>query len=262
MKKINIKKIILQLKHALKVFLGINIYFYLKKNYFLLFKTRLNLNKNLIYYIHIGKTGGTLLKSIFLNKKNNIYSLSEDTKLYELDTNQKYIVSIRDPISRFISAFYSRRNKSEIYSKQFFSIEAIGFYLYKNANNLAEDLYSKNILKTILSHISMRCIPTLNENIFYWFDIQDLKKNPPSFIFENSSFIEDWKIFSEKFGFHKQEIFNNVDKENRTIGKEEYLSEKAKENLKRYYKKDIKIYNYCLKLKKSLEFLNLRLCCC
>ena len=212
-----------------------------------------------VYFLHIGKAGGTILKSIFSNnkiQKNKIkvIGVSEKFKIYQLHPDQKYIFSIRNPITRYFSAFHARKIKSDIWTKEYYSVEGFGFYLYNDANQLAEDLYSKNLIKVFLSHISIRCIPIINENIYSWFNIEDLKKNLPQFIFENSTINEDWKFFSTKFGFEQNELLNHMHVRNKTFGIKSQLSEKAKENLKRYYKKDFEIYEYCLKIKNLKNF--------
>jgi hypothetical protein len=190
---------------------GVNIFFFLKRKYYLVFKSPIKLDNNIVYFLHIGKAGGTILKSIFSNnkiQKNKIkvIGVSEKFKIYQLHPDQKYIFSIRNPITRYFSAFHARKIKSDIWTKEYYSVEGFGFYLYNDANQLAEDLYSKNLIKVFLSHISIRCIPIINENIYSWFNIEDLKKNLPQFIFENSTINEDWKFFSTKFGFEQNEF--------------------------------------------------------
>ena len=253
MKKID-KKIFLHIIKTLKLILGIKIFFLLKKIYFLKFKSKIQLNNNYVYFLHIGKSGGTILKSIFSNQKNQrkelkFIGLPERYKLYQLNSKQKYIFSIRNPIDRYLSAFTSRKKKSDVWTKEYYSIEGFGFYLYDDANKLAEDLYCKNLFKMVKAHISMRCIPIINENIFSWFTLNDLKKNPPLFIFENSTINEDWKNFSVIFNFDENDMSNHMHMRNKTLDKKSKLSEIAKHNLKKYYKIDFEIYNYCLRIK-------------
>jgi hypothetical protein len=253
MKKID-KKIVLHLIKFFKLIVGVKFFSFIKKIYFLTLKEKIELNNNIVYFLHIGKAGGTILKSIFKSQKNQqndltFIGLPERVKLYQLDSKQKYIFSIRNPIERYLSAFTARKKKSNIWSKEYYSIEGIGFYLYNDANILAEDLYSRNLIKIFKSRICMRCIPIINENIFTWFTVKDLKKNPPLFFFENSTINEDWKNFSIKFNFNENDMIKHMHMRNKTLDKKDKLSELAKINLKRYYKKDFEIYKYCLKLK-------------
>ena len=259
MKKFN-NKIVLHLIKILKVMTGVKIFFFLKKFYFTFFKSKFKLDNNIIYFLHIGKTGGTLLKSIFANQENNqnnfrIIGLKEIMKLYHLNPKQKYIFSIRNPIDRYMSGFMSRKNKSDLYSKEYYSIESFGFFLYQNLNTLAEELYSKNLIKFLKARIAIRCIPIINENIFSWFSVIDLKKRPPLFIFETSNIEQDWKNFCSIFNFNKNDIIKYSHMRNKTIGKKTKLSNLALNNIKKYYKKDFEIYEYCLEFK-SLQIKN------
>ena len=63
---------------------------------------------NKYVFIHIPKCGGTTLrKNLYTNLNAYIYDWHE-IKLKHLNSNQKAIVCIRDPIKRFESAFYSK----------------------------------------------------------------------------------------------------------------------------------------------------------
>lgn len=125
-------------------------------------KERFSNNKNLIF-IHIGKTGGGTIQKI-LKKKNINHIIYHLENYYTYDKNNKYLISIRNPISRFISGWNWRKytvcprkvggcpNKKEkiIYKKY-------------SLNDFLENLFEKKIIdkNTRMRHI----IPT---NISYY----------------------------------------------------------------------------------------------
>ena len=62
-------------------------------------------------HIHIGKTGGGSIidilknKKLIINEKEYKFAFDIDHQKKLVDKNGKYIFYIRDPVSRFISAF-------------------------------------------------------------------------------------------------------------------------------------------------------------
>ena len=63
-----------------------------------------NIKINSILYLHVGKTAGSSIKQIFKNKLTTICHLNKPS-VKNLDSADLIIISIRDPIERFISAF-------------------------------------------------------------------------------------------------------------------------------------------------------------
>ena len=63
------------------------------------------------YYVHPTKTGGTFLKNILLNSSLNIYTNRHELKINHIPSNKSVIISIRDPIKRLESSFYSLLHK-------------------------------------------------------------------------------------------------------------------------------------------------------
>lgn len=119
----------------------------------------------MIAYIHIGKTGGTTINEL-LEKNVKNYKQYHHTKYYQ--KNEKYIIWLRNPINRFVSAFnhsyygintdtnqiktfdlenclipmrmkYSINNPF-VFSKKYDSL----MREFKNANHLAESLSSED----------------------------------------------------------------------------------------------------------------------
>jgi hypothetical protein len=68
-----------------------------------------------IHLLHIGKTGGTAIRHALKQApRNDRYELilhSHQTRLVDIEPSDRVIISVRDPISRFVSAFYSRQRK-------------------------------------------------------------------------------------------------------------------------------------------------------
>ena len=131
-------------------------------------------------FIHIGKTGGTTINTLLKNKIDNYkeYHLIKNYK-----NNEKYIIWLRNPINRFVSAFnhsyygihtdiksikaYNLKNcliplrmklsmnKSYIFSPEYDNL----IKKFTSANHLAESLSSSNI------ELQKNAILLMNNNI-------------------------------------------------------------------------------------------------
>jgi hypothetical protein len=99
---------------------------------------------NEIVLVHIGKCGGSTVRSEF-NKKGLKYVEKHITQV-KFQPNKKYIIVIRNPISRFVSAFnwrYKLVVKDKIQENRFEG-EKNRLEKYMTVNNLAENIYSAN----------------------------------------------------------------------------------------------------------------------
>ena len=66
------------------------------------------MNRDNIHLIHIGKCAGSSIRNELIQKNVNFICFHCHT--VEYDKNAKYIIVIRNPIKRFISAFNWRCN--------------------------------------------------------------------------------------------------------------------------------------------------------
>jgi len=98
---------------------------------------------NTYVLIHIGKCGGNTVNPI-LKKKYKI--IHKHIKTVKYNPIRKYIILIRNPISRFISAFNWRFNNVCVNKTQELRFKGERDILnkYKTVNKLAEDIYRLN----------------------------------------------------------------------------------------------------------------------
>lgn len=190
------------------------------------------------YIIHIGKCGGGSLWEEL--KKINKKIKRCHCKRPEIKREFNYIILIRDPINRFISAFnwkkfISSTNKIKIE-------ETNGYKYWKTINNLSENLYDKNgnINKTVLKLIKVSNHLHLDINYYLEKILPFLNKNNCNVIrFEHYNDdinnIFNIKIKSQKHVYNKKDY-------------SKYISDKGIKNLKRFLEKD---YNCFHKLKEK-----------
>jgi len=162
-------------------------------------------------------------------------------RVFNLKAHMPYIVTLRDPIMRAQSAFYF--SKKEGSSR--FIIEK---YLTKKIDtfeNFCEWLYSYNILKFLGSRLLYLLSYHLRDDYISFFS---KKFSQPFFIINMESFSNDMQLLIKKI--NQEENLNiNIDNDilekqkNQNSYKIKGLSIKQEQNIKRFLKNDIKIYN-------------------
>lgn len=202
------------------------------KNSYSLIKNKLKLFPSDIIVIHIGKCGGSTVRSELIN---NEFKFSErHIRKIRFQKNKKYVIVIRNPISRFVSAFNWRYklvvkdgNQRNRFKGEFATLKK-----YKTCNNLAENIYnSKGELQIDLSK-KHYYIHHIKEDInFYIGDFLDkCKKENIIAVIATETLNEDMlNYFSIEVQKHEKK--NKKDSEDN-------LSNLATTNLKKYLIKD------------------------
>jgi len=205
-----------------------------------------------IFFFHISKCAGTALRDVFnkINQSSNINILrfGHAVKLKHVNFSNKnrYIVNIREPLDRFLSAFYDRKR-----SKNLVNVDEINcFKNFPDANKLAETLSANNFELRNKAIYAMKKIELVNHHYSHWFDLNFIENNQPFFIFEQENIEQDFKRFCEKINYSKNINLKIVNK-NEIFPERPILTEKSINNLKRYLSEDIIIYQKLLSLKKN-----------
>jgi hypothetical protein len=131
---------------------------------------------NDLIFIHIGKCGGTTIAEEL--HQNNI--LHEEIHMEEIkyDSSKKYLISIRNPIQRFISAFYWRYylvccdkninqtnrfpNEKNILNK-YVTVDKLAQDLKNNQNIFNGDMKSHNYIHHLAEDIDFHLKNFINE---------------------------------------------------------------------------------------------------
>ncbi|CUJ18663.1 sulfotransferase family 2 domain-containing protein [Cognatishimia activa] len=209
-----------------------------------------------IFFLHIGKCAGTqigdVIKKINETKGNVLHKCFHDDALKDIPVEADYFFSIREPISRFYSGFYSRKRKGQ--PRMFFEWtehEAFAFQEFEHANDLAESLFED-------SHIGSKAMQAITsirhtaQNQIDWFfmcgGIFDVR--PPLAIIRQENFASDLSKFLERAGLTELQNEFDFSKGKKKAHANDYsatppLSDKAKTNLQHWYSQDIEFYRVC-----------------
>jgi len=161
-----------------------------------------------IQLIHIGKCGGSTVISML--KQNKIkYNKIHITKPI-FNNHDKYLIVLRNPIERFISAFNWRYKLvviDKIQNKRFIGEKEV-LQKYKSVNTLAENIREFNINETYIHHIK--------ENISFYLDdfLKDCRKENIIGVVITEKLNSDMKhIFGIDFeNIHKKKIIHKMKK--------------------------------------------------
>ena len=208
-----------------------------------------------IRFLHIGKTGGSFIRDTIkqIDTHHKVRFLEhKDSQLK--DNNNKYIFFVRDPISRFISGFWSRYRKGKPkYNIEWTEDEEKAFKTFKTPNELAEALYSikPNIRKE--ANDAMNAISHLRMDLsFYLKDIENINNciNNIFYVGQLENINNDLNNLILKLGYSTKTLKEEGDdsiSQHKTPAKYLERSEISiigKKNIQRFYKNDYKIINF------------------
>ncbi len=215
--------------------------------------------EKIIHFLHIGKTGGTAIKHALAGCSGNQTEFrlhAHNIRLSDIPNGEKVFFFLRDPISRFVSGFYSRKRKGmPRYFYDWSHSEAEAFENFTTANELAGALSSndKKIIRDAIN--AMRSIQHLKDSYWYWFINRDYflsRLNDIIFIGWQERLAQDFDILlsnlsiscavnlpDSEFNAHRNPAQLDKDLDNDAIN-----------NLKAWYKKDYEFIDLCILSKK------------
>ena len=197
---------------------------------------------NKLYFIHIGKCGGLSIRKALRDHKisnflNNDRFIAHEKKPV-IDNNLKYLINIRHPVERLVSAFRYRysvliERKTEN-PKNKFEIEVLN--KYKNINNIAQNLDDDKVKEDFLN------VHHVRYNISFYLKefLKNIDPKNIEFVFKQETLNEDLaKFFNNRLKIRT----NNFSIQNKTISKSTPLTQKSLENLRKFCKEEFKCIN-------------------
>jgi hypothetical protein len=216
-------------------------------------------------FVHIAKTGGSAIKMAVsrhfeLTGQRNVSILGHGARLGEILENrleQKLCFVVRDPVSRFVSAFNSRLRGGRYGVAHWGPREEKVFTRFLTPNDLAEALSSSDDTLRSRAEKSMNAVGHFRRDLVFHLgsvEILDAVRSQIAFIGDQKSLDDDFAVFKAIVGLRpdielpKDEV--GAHKAPVTMSKN--LSQLGEQNIRRHYSRDYPLLEWCLRRREEL----------
>lgn len=211
--------------------------------------------RKFLHFLHIGKTGGSAVKFVLAGRPlgaGRVILLHEhDMTLDRIPAGEQVFFFLRNPVSRFASAFFSRQRQGlpRIFSR-WTPDEAIAFQKFDSPNGLAEALSSDDGEIRGAAEHAMRSIRHINMSYSYWFRDDDYfrsRRDDIFFIGFQESLSADFATLMDRCGFPKRVRLPSdpVAAHRNPESLDRKLSQTAVKNLTQWYDADFRFIRIC-----------------
>jgi O-antigen biosynthesis protein len=213
--------------------------------------------------LHIGKTGGTALKHVLSeHQAGSRYQLlfrGHDVTLDDVPKGESFMFLVRDPLTRFVSAFNGRlREDRPRYHYPWREEERIAFAIFKTPDQLAVALSSADDDERAQAERAMHGIGHVNTPYTFWFaDEAALRARLADvfFIGLQDRLDEDFEILKAKLGLpHDARLPRDETIAHKAPAElQSQLSGVGRANLERWYSRDIAFVQLCRELARRVN---------
>lgn len=193
------------------------------------------------HYLHVGKTAGTAVKQALapFACSGEFWLLLHPhaTTLRDVPVGDKYFFTVRDPIDRYVSAFYSRQRQGQPrYYSPWSDAEESAFGRFSSASSLAEAIY-----EDAEAEHAMRNIAHVRDSYWKWFiDESYLRSRRADLLFvaRQEHMAADFASLCRRLGVSTTLSDDPVLVHKSPLTIDRRLSPRAVENLRRWYAPD------------------------
>jgi hypothetical protein len=208
-----------------------------------------------INLLHIGKTGGTAIKTALSQAHPCARILlrlhPHPVRLCDIPKGEKVVFFLREPTRRFVSGFNTRQRQGRPrYESPWEPGERMAFSRFHSANDLALALSSQDADVRGAAEEAMRSIRHVRDSFYYWFVSDEYFKSrldDIAFIGFQETLAVDFDRLKRLFGLPKDLLLpaDQVAAHRSPSAQQTTLSAEAKTNLSRWYAMDLAFYSWC-----------------
>ena len=207
-----------------------------------------------IHFLHIGKTGGTAVKHALRQAEDHRYGMflhPHGVRLRDVPEGERVIFFVRDPISRFVSAFHSRKRQGQPrYFSPWSPGERVAFQRFGTPNELAAALSSPDLDVREGAVQAMNSIEHVRDSYWNWFENEDyLRSRMPDILFIGfqEHLDRDFGALRSKLGLSPAVNLplDDVAAHRNPRGLDTHLDDAAVENLRDWFKTDYQFVELC-----------------
>ncbi len=214
-----------------------------------------------MHFLHIGKTGGTAFKhAITTARRQNarygaltpaLHLHPHSVHLRDIPKGDRFFFFLRDPISRFVSGFYSRQNQGQ--PRHFVPWrpgEKEAFERFSTPNQLALALSSRDAAETDRAETAMRTVAHVRDSYWKWFEREDYflsRLEDLFFIGFQKQLSADFEILKSKLRLPDNLLLptDPIQAHVKQPGLDKTLQKEAVENLRRWYAREFLFLDLC-----------------
>lgn len=209
------------------------------------------------HFLHIRKTGGTAVKAAFaphaISGHFGILLHPHDVTLRHIPQKDGVFFFLRDPLSRFVSGFYSRQRQGKPrYYRPWSPQEAQAFSRFDSPNALGLALASRNADERAEAEQAMRDIRHVNSSYWDWFESEAYLRSRQADVFfvgTQERLNADFDCLRQKLGFPALELPTDEMRAHRSPPSlNRALDAAAAAALREWYAEDYRFVRLCQEL--------------
>jgi hypothetical protein len=213
-----------------------------------------------VHFIHVGKSGGTALRHGVLAARElrggdtlespwgEVYAhRGHRRRLRDTPKGDVVVFSLRDPITRFVSGFYSRLNKgAPRHYREWNDEESQSFEWFQTPVELADALAEPGGELRDRAEFAMRSIRQLKRRLIRWTGKPDyFRQNTDKvlYIARQETLDEDWEKLKELLGFPPEIMLprDDIAAHRTSYPRDVAISERGRFALRQWYSEDFEV---------------------
>ncbi|WP_322073406.1 hypothetical protein [Burkholderia cepacia] len=208
------------------------------------------------HFLHIGKTGGTALvhaiKSLGADGRDirDVHLHGHAVRLPDIPVGEKVFFCLRNPITRYVSGFYSRLRKGRPrYQGEWTEGEAAAFARFETADALARAIFSQDQAVSAAAHHAMQQIDHVKTSMWDWLISPAYLRSRAAdiaFIAQQEWLTDDASMLSEILGLGPLHLpDDDVDAHRNPAHFDKTLCMQGEDNIRRWYRNDFDAIEVC-----------------
>lgn len=206
------------------------------------------------HFLHFGKTGGTALKLALASAGRGIVQVHPHaTTLADVPPGERVFFFVRDPVTRFVSGFYSRQRQGRPrYNSPWSPAEATAFAIFRSPNELALALTAEDTSLRGQAFHAMRSIAHVRDSYWRWLvspEMLERRRDDILFIGQQEHLADDAAALSGRLRLDKLVLpEDEVAAHRNPPGLDRRLEPVALANLRRWYAADYEALQLCSRI--------------
>lgn len=215
------------------------------------------------HFLHISKTGGSAIKQAIRSagepetKFGKLHLQPHPFTLAEVPMDHEVFFCLRDPVSRFVSSFYSRKRQGRPkYFRKWNQEERVAFQIFETPQELGTALAGRDREARRQAVAALEGLRQVKRGLGKWLSNTTVLKRRSSkiiYIARQETLDEDWEQLKEVLGY-PADLQLPADEKTAHRGTEDEdrsLDDTARQALVRWYARDYLLLDYCEQLRRD-----------